>query len=292
MNPWISAARPRTLPLALSCIFMGSFLAAYAGKFDWGIFGMACFTTILLQVLSNFANDYGDTQNGADTHERIGPQRAVQSGEISPQQMWKAILLFGVLSLLSGVILLYLSFKDQPASIFLGFLGLGLVCILAAYFYTAGKKPYGYAGLGDISVLIFFGLVGVLGSNFLFTKTFEPLLILPALSCGFLATGVLNLNNTRDIETDKKAGKMTIPVRIGRKGAEKYQWFLLVGSLVFMILYVYKSEDISWWFLLASPLIIINGVRLHKLPNPDPLLKQLALTTLFFVVLSGISMLF
>ncbi len=292
MSPWISAARPRTLPLALSCIFMGSFLAAYAGKFDWLIFGLACLTTILLQILSNFANDYGDTQNGADSEDRKGPSRAVQTGEITAQSMFRAIVIFGVLSLISGIALLYVSFINADDSLFIGFLILGLLCILAAYTYTAGKKPYGYAGLGDISVLLFFGLVGVLGSNFLYTLSFETVNVLPALSCGLLATGVLNLNNIRDIDSDTKAGKMTIPARLGKPKSIWYHWVLLIAAACFASIFTLIKEDVSWWFLLSFPLLLLNGFKLSKIPNPDPLLKQLALSTLFFVLVFGASLLF
>jgi 1,4-dihydroxy-2-naphthoate octaprenyltransferase len=292
MSPWISAARPRTLPLALSCILMGSFLAVYAGKFNWAIFGLACLTTILLQVLSNFANDYGDTQNGADSAERVGPTRAVQTGEISHQGMFRAIVLFGILVLISGVGLLFVAFRNAETADFIGFFVLGLLCILAAYTYTAGKKPYGYAGFGDVSVLLFFGLVGVLGSNYLFTKSFDLQNILPALSCGLLATGVLNLNNIRDIESDTKAGKMTIPARLGRDKSIIYHYILLSLAVIFIIIYVYLKTDISWWFLLCVPLFLMNGIKVTKLANPDPLLKQLALTTLLFVLLFGVSVLF
>jgi 1,4-dihydroxy-2-naphthoate polyprenyltransferase len=292
MGKWIEAARPRTLPLALSCILMGSFLAAYVGKFNWLIFGLACLTTILLQVLSNFANDYGDTQNGADSKERVGPLRAVQTGEIKAESMFKAIVLFGMLSLFSGLGLLYYAFRTADSSLFIGFLGLGLLSILAAYTYTAGKKPYGYSGLGDISVLLFFGLVGVLGSNFLFTKSFDIINVLPAISCGLLATGVLNLNNIRDIESDTKAGKMTIPARLGKEKSIIYHYLLLSLALIGIVAFVYIKGDISWWFLISVPLFLMNAIKVKQLPNPDPLLKQLALSTLLFVLLFGVSVIF
>jgi 1,4-dihydroxy-2-naphthoate octaprenyltransferase len=289
MSPWLSAARPRTLPLALSSIFLGSFLSWKAGKADWLIFGLCCLTTIILQVLSNFANDYGDTQNGADSADRKGPDRAVQAGLITPSQMFNAILLFGALALISGISLLYFSFRNASSQEFFGFLGLGLLCIVAAYTYTAGKKPYGYAGLGDVSVLIFFGLVGVLGSNYLFTKTFSPINILPALSCGLFATGVLNVNNIRDIESDTKAGKKTVPSRIGRKKAIAYHWLLLIGGMFSALAYNVLSGDHAYWYVLTFPLFILNGVKVTRLENPDPMLKQLALSTLLFAVLFGLS---
>lgn len=289
MNPWISAARPRTLPLALSSIFMGSFLAASVGQFDWLIFSLACLTTIALQILSNFANDYGDTQNGADLAGRVGPQRAVQSGEITPKQMLNAIILFGILSLAFGISLIYFSLKDASTNQMLGFFGLGLLCILAAYTYTAGKKPYGYAGLGDISVLIFFGLVGVLGSNYLYTKTFDALNILPALSCGLFATGVLNINNIRDIESDTRAGKKTIPARLGKPKAIVYHWILLIAGMVSIVIFSFlKGQNL--YYLICFPLFFLNGIKVSKLPNPDPMLKQMALSTLVFVLIFGISL--
>ena len=203
---WLHAFRLRTLPLSLSCIGMAGFLAAAAGKFDLVLFLLCCITTIFLQVLSNLANDYGDSIHGADHAERKGPTRAVQSGAISLSQMRNAVILFSLLSLVSGVMLLLLSFGTDWLAIFF-FFGLGLLSILAAIGYTVGKKPYGYIGLGDISVLIFFGLVGVMGSFYLFTHQISWLEVLPALSCGLFSIAVLNVNNIRDIDSDRMAGK-------------------------------------------------------------------------------------
>ncbi|RYU94230.1 1,4-dihydroxy-2-naphthoate polyprenyltransferase [Emticicia agri] len=292
MKNWLSAARPRTLPLSLSSILMGSFLAASAGQFNWLIFAFCCLTTIALQILSNFANDYGDTQNGADLAGRVGPQRAVQSGAITPKQMLNGIIVLAIICLVFGISLLYFAFKDAAANQFWGFLGLGLLCMLAAYTYTAGKKPYGYAGLGDISVLIFFGLVGVLGSNYLYTKTFDWANLLPALSCGFFATGVLNINNIRDIESDTRAGKKTIPARLGRATAIRYHWFLLIAGMVSILLFSIIKEQYAILYVLCFPLFFINGIKVSKLPNPDPMLKQMSLSTLAFVLLFGIGQLF
>jgi 1,4-dihydroxy-2-naphthoate octaprenyltransferase len=292
MKNWLSAARPRTLPLSLSSILMGSFLAASVGQFDWLIFAFCCLTTIALQVLSNFANDYGDTQNGADLAGRVGPQRAVQSGAITPKQMLNGIILLAIVCLIFGISLLYFAFRDASANQFWGFLGLGLLCMLAAYTYTAGKKPYGYAGLGDVSVLIFFGLVGVLGSNYLYTKTFDWVNLLPALSCGFFATGVLNINNIRDIESDTRAGKKTIPARLGRDTAIKYHWFLLIAGMVSILVFSLLNEQYTILYVLCFPLFFINGIKVSKLPNPDPMLKQMSLSTLAFVILFGIGQLF
>jgi 1,4-dihydroxy-2-naphthoate octaprenyltransferase len=292
MKHWLSAARPRTLPLALASIFMGSFLAASVGQFDWLIFSLCCLTTIALQVLSNFANDYGDTQNGADLAGRVGPQRAVQSGAITSKQMLSGIYVLTVICLIFGVSLLYLSFKDVSMQAFWGFFGLGLLSMLAAYTYTAGKKPYGYAGLGDISVLIFFGLVGVLGSNYLFTKTFEWVNVLPALSCGLFATGVLNINNIRDIESDIRAGKKTIPARLGKEKAIIYHWVILgLGMLSILTFSILQGEN-KFYYVVVFPLFFLNGIKVARLPNPDSMLKQMALSTLVFVLLFGLTMIF
>jgi 1,4-dihydroxy-2-naphthoate polyprenyltransferase len=295
MKPWIEAFRLRTLPLSLSCIGMGAFLAAAQSKFDGWIFLLCCSTTIFLQILSNLANDYGDTVNGADHSQRLGPSRAVQSGAISQVQMKAAIRIFVVLSLMNGLALLYTAFGFELRS-FLFFLALGLLSIVAAIAYTVGKKPYGYIGLGDFSVLIFFGLVGVIGSQYLFTKHFSMALILPALSCGFFSIAVLNINNIRDIESDRSAGKLSIPVRIGREKAVHYHWVLLMGGILSSLVYVtinYKTP-FQFLFLLSLPLLVVNGRSVAKLPPEklDPFLKQMALSTLLFVLLFGVGSLF
>ncbi|HLZ17625.1 MAG TPA: 1,4-dihydroxy-2-naphthoate polyprenyltransferase [Cyclobacteriaceae bacterium] len=291
MKVWLEAFRLRTLPLSLSCIGMGGFLAAAQNKFSGLIFFLCCSTTIFLQILSNLANDYGDTVNGADHAQRRGPQRAVQSGAVSQGQMKNAILIFIALSLVSGTELLYAALGFELKS-FLFFLALGLLSIAAAIAYTVGRRPYGYVGLGDLSVLVFFGLVGVMGSQYLFTKTFSPLQILPALSCGFFSIAVLNINNIRDIESDRQAGKFSIPVRIGKEKAIQYHWVLLwsgvLCALTFVIL-LYRSP-LQFLFLLSVPLLVINGRSVAKLPSEklDPFLKQMALSTLLFVLLFGI----
>ena len=291
MKDWLSAARLRTLPLALSSIIMGGVLAYKANTFDLTIFVLACLTTVLLQILSNFANDYGDTQNGADLVGRVGPARAVQTGKISPKQMLQGIIILGLASLISGILLIYLAFGGFGSSLFWIFLGIGLMCILAAYTYTAGSKPYGYAGLGDVSVFLFFGLVGVVGSYFLQTQSFDVEVIWPGVMCGALAMGVLNINNIRDINSDKKAGKITIPVRIGRKNAIVYHWFILMLAIVGTLAYLSSLENVKPFYLITFLLIVLNGFQVYKTENPDPYLKTLALTSLAHVILVGFSIL-
>lgn len=288
---WIKAFRLRTLPLALSSIAMGGFLAASANAFQWNIFLLCVLTTVFLQVLSNLANDYGDSVHGADSSDRKGPSRAVQSGAISATQMKIAVAVFIVLCLISGISLLLVSFGMNWNAI-LFFFGLGILSILAAIAYTVGKKPYGYSGLGDFSVLIFFGLVGVMGSYYLFTQKISWYEILPAISCGFFSVGVLNINNIRDIESDKKAGKFSIPVRIGREKAIAYHWFLLIGGLTCASVHSVLTYHSPWQFLflLSMPLFIKNGLTISSKPSEelDPYLKQMAISTLLFVILFGI----
>lgn len=288
---WIKAFRLRTLPLALSSIAMGGFLASAASAFRWDIFLLAVLTTIFLQILSNLANDYGDSIHGADSADRKGPSRAVQSGAITKSQMRVAIFILIFLSLVSGITLLLVSFGlNWKALLF--FFGLGILSILAAIAYTVGRKPYGYAGLGDFSVLTFFGLVGVMGSYYLFTKTISAYEILPALSCGLFSIAVLNINNIRDIESDRKAGKYSIPVRIGREKAVAYHWILLILGVCASLVYQWLTYSSPWQFLfvLTFPLFLYNGLSVARKPSEalDPFLKQMALSTLLFVILFGV----
>ena len=236
LRPWIEAFRLRTLPLALSNTIIGSCLAAADDKFRWSVFGLAALTTVLLQIMSNMANDYGDFVNGKDTAERIGPKRMVQSGEITPKTMLRGIIVIGILCAVSGVSLILIGTAGMDITNLLIFSILGLAAIAAAIKYTVGKNPYGYRGLGDIFVFIFFGLVGVIGTYFLHTQAFRIDLILPASAIGFLSVGVLNMNNMRDYEQDKKAGKRTIVVAMGEKNAAYYHLFLVGGAAALTII--------------------------------------------------------
>ncbi len=295
LRPWISAFRLRTLPLALASIGMGSFLAAAEGLFSWPVLVMAAITTIFLQILSNLSNDYGDSVHGADSSHREGPARAVQSGAISQAEMKTAMGVFVALSFLSGLLLLYFTL-GWNLPLFLSFVILGLIAILAALTYTSGSSPYGYQGLGDLSVLLFFGLLGVVGTFFLHTGDFDYRLLLPALSCGLFSVAVLNINNIRDISADVKAGKRTIPVRIGRSKAVGYHWFLLITGFLLALWFVlmdYHSFS-QLTFFISLPLLIQNGLAISKNQTAaklDPYLKQMVLTTLLFVLTFGIGLL-
>jgi 1,4-dihydroxy-2-naphthoate octaprenyltransferase len=295
LKAWLNAIRLRTLPLALASIAMGSFLGAAEGHFDVTIFILAVITTIFLQILSNLANDFGDSMHGADSVERTGPIRSVQSGEISASAMKRAIIITSLLSLLSGIGLLLKAINNINVA-FLVFMMLGIAAILAALGYTMGKKPYGYAGLGDLFVLIFFGLVGVLGTCYLFTGNFKSIDILPALTSGFFATAVLNINNIRDIDSDKLAGKKSIPVRFGRDNAVIYHWFLLFTGIFLTIIYTILNYNspFQWIFLLTLPLFVKNAFDVknkHLAAELDPSLKKMAILSLLFTIFFGIGLL-
>ncbi len=289
---WVNAFRLRTLPLALSSIGLGSFLAAFEDKMKWPILILASTTTVFLQILSNLANDYGDSQHGADHAGRIGPARAVQSGTISESAMRKAIILFVVLSLCSGLGLLYLAFKQVDLS-FAVFLLLGFLSIAAALKYTMGDNPYGYAGMGDLFVIVFFGFVGVSGTYFCHTGSFRWDTLLPAASCGLLAAGVLNINNIRDMQSDEQAGKKSIPVRIGRSNATVYHWILIVLAVAASLVYVLINyhNPYQFLFLASTPLLVYNGWQIttqKEAKKIDPMLKQMAISTLLFIIIFGI----
>lgn len=294
LKHWISAIRLRTLPLAIASIGMGSFLAAKDGVFDTYVFGLAALTAICLQILSNLANDYGDSIHGADSAERAGPTRAVQTGAITKTAMKNAMILLSILSFISGIILLTYAINSRQD--FFIFLGIGIAAIIAAITYTSGAFPYGYRGLGDLFVLIFFGWVATLATYYLHGHIFQPSYVLPATALGLLTVGVINVNNVRDIESDKLAGKYSIPVRLGREKAVIYHWALLIGAIVLTTIYVllnYKGFA-QFSYLLSLPFLYINGKAVQTKKEAmelDPYLKQMAISTVIFVLTFGIGQL-
>jgi 1,4-dihydroxy-2-naphthoate octaprenyltransferase len=288
MKHWLSAFRLRTLPLAVSSIIVGSALAHACGGIFEGVdfhpwvFALALLTAVLLQVLSNLANDLGDHQHGTDNKDRVGPQRAVQSGAISPAAMKRAVIICGSLAFVSGCTLITLALGITLKT--LVFLLLGLAAIGAAVKYTFGKNPYGYAGLGDVSVFLFFGLVGVCGTFYLHTHWFHPALLLPAAAFGLLSAGVLNVNNMRDIANDATSGKRTLVVRMGSANARIYHTALVVIGILCLILFTAMGEPAwqRWLFLLAVPGFIVHLRRVWTTGDPrglDPQLKVLAMGT-------------
>lgn len=291
MKAWISAFRLRTLPLSLSPIIVGTLLAAGDNAFSWQTTVWALLTTLFLQVLSNLANDYGDGVKGTDNEERIGPARAIQSGAISQQAMKKALYVFGVLSFASGMVLLYVSLTSLTE--FLVFLGMGVLAIWAAIAYTVGKNAYGYRGLGDVFVLLFFGWMGAVGTYYLSTNSLSGLVFLPATSVGFLAVAVLNLNNMRDRISDEKAGKRTLAVLLGDRRARVYHTLLLMFSLLLTLLFTLQEQLNIYKFIfvvIAIPIALqLKKVWSVKQPEDfDPMLKQTALTAFLFALTFGI----
>ena len=295
MNRWVDAARPRTLPLAVGSILLGNFLAYASGKFDFLIALLATLTTLLLQILSNFANDLGDFSNGVDNQDRKVALRAVQTGKISQQEMKAAVIYTAALSFLCGISLLYFSLKNAPIEVWATFLGLGIACIAAAIAYTVGKRPYGYMGLGDISVFLFFGLIGTVGTFYLQTYSVNLAIFLPASGCGFLSVAVLNLNNLRDIDTDVKSGKNSIPVRIGKTFGFYYQKALYIFAIACFYAYPFVAGfkiGINQQLLIVGIYPIIQLFReLHSGMSSeqiDPYLKKTALRTLFLILIFGV----
>ena len=287
---WIKAARPRTLPLALSGILMGCGLAWFYGAINPLVSVLAIITATLIQVFSNFANDFGDHQRGTDNENRLGPTRTMQAGEISHSEMKTGMSIIGGLSLIIGIWLVYEASWEFSKLVFFGFISLGILSLVAAYFYTAGKKSYGYVGLGDLAVFLFFGLLPVLGVFFLNAKYLESIIILPAISMGFFSTGVLNLNNMRDIENDKHSGKITLPVRMGRQNSKVYHTAIILWGWVTTIIFTYHQQESIWqWlFLITLPLFMIDLVRINRIFDEkqlDPFLKRLSLSTLAFTLL-------
>ena len=293
MKKWLRAARLRTLPLSISGIILGSFLAYASDNFNLVILILALLTTTGFQVLSNFANDYGDGVKGTDNADRVGPQRSLQSGEITPKQMKKAMWITIVLTLFVAIALIYVAFGKDNLRYSLLFFALGIASIAAAIKYTVGDKAYGYSGFGDLFVFLFFGLLSVCGTYFLYTRQLDLSVFLPAFSVGLLSVGVLNLNNMRDYESDKKSGKNTLVVKIGIEYAKYYHYYLLTAAFLFALLYVSIRFHSTWQFLFLPAFIPVglHLYRVYKNKDPkllDPELKVLALSTFLFSVLFGL----
>lgn len=266
---WLDAVRPKTLPLALVTITTGSSLAYSDGQFSFPIMLLALITAILLQILSNLANDYGDAQKGTDNDDRLGPVRAMQSGAVSQGGMKRAIILNIALTILSGLALVLYSLESFANIV--TFIGLGLLAIVSSIAYTVGNKPYGYVGLGDLSVFIFFGLLGVGGTYFLHTGYIDIDILIPAVGCGLLAVAVLNINNMRDIDNDRACGKRTIAVRLGEQQA-KYYHIVLIGVAFLSYVYYLLSHTTTEWiivpFFLSAITLAKHGKEVLKSRSP------------------------
>ena len=303
IKSFIKAARLRTLPLSISGIIIGSYLGVDSLNsisqsnprlVIWmtPIFWFSILTTIGFQVLSNFANDYGDGIKGTDKN-RKGEARMVSSGAITPNQMKSAMIITAIITLVIALLLIYFSFGRENFGYSLLFFGLGVLSIVAAIKYTVGNSPYGYSGFGDIFVFLFFGLLSVLGSYFLYTKHLDFEILLPAISVGLLSAAVLNLNNLRDREEDKRNNKNTLVVRLGIEKSKRYHYFLIFGALVAALTYVLLDFKTIYQFLfLVAFLPLLKNVKTvsqNKIPAElDSELKKVALSTFLFAILLGI----
>ena len=291
---WIEAARLRTLPLSFSGIIVGNGLAYSNERFSFFIALLSILTTIAFQVLSNFANDYGDGVKGTDNNSRIGPARVLQQGLLLRSELRKGLLWCTLICLILTLCLIFISFDLSQWKIVLIFFFLGVASIVAAIKYTVGDNAYGYFAMGDFFVFLFFGLLSVLGSFYLQTHQFDVLLILPAVSIGCFSTAVLNLNNMRDHSNDKASNKITLPVLLGRKKAKYYHAFLIVLGLVASVVFAWMVEfkPLGYFFLIMC---VPLGLHLRKVfsidreSELDPELKTVALSTFFFAILLVIS---
>ncbi|MFG6685869.1 1,4-dihydroxy-2-naphthoate octaprenyltransferase [Mariniflexile sp. HNIBRBA6329] len=290
---WISTMRLRTLPLSISGIILASCFAEYNGCFDWLIFTLAILTTLSFQILSNLANDYGDGIKGTDNNDRIGPDRAIQTGKISPDEMFNAIKLSVLISIGLAFFLIFASFGVKYFFLTLLFFLLGIASIAAAIRYTVGNNAYGYKGFGDVYVFVFFGLVSVIGCYVLYAKKIDHVVFLPAITIGLLSAAVLNLNNMRDIESDKKSNKLTLAVKIGIDNAKKYHVAIIVLAIILSGLFgiLYFTSILNLIYFIAYIPLIIHIKKVLKCNDSkllDPELKKVALTTVLLSVLMGI----
>jgi len=296
IKAWLHAARLRTLPLSVSGIIVGTGLAALLGAFDGLIFSLALLTTIGFQVLSNFANDLGDSQKGTDNAQRVGPARAIQSGQLTSVQVKKGMWIVGLLALVSALLLIYKSVPNLSKQAILIYVILAILCIIAAVTYTVGKNAYGYRGLGDIMVFLFFGLVSVIGVFGLYGESFEWLVLFPAISIGAWSTAVLNLNNLRDVQNDAQMQKRTMVVQLGYDKGKIYHVFLVAAGLATWFFTVYLLAVSTYNYYLFISLLPSVGLFLHlkkvlETHTPaelDPELKKVALLTFFSALLFAI----
>jgi len=295
LKTYIEAARLRTLPLSISGIIVAGFLAQFTGVFNLLIFVLSILVTLSFQILSNYANDYGDGVKGTDNENRIGPARAIQSGAISPRQLKKVIVINGFVSAILSLTLIYVSFGRENLLLTLAFIGLGAASIWAAIRYTVGEKAYGYRGLGDVFVFLFFGLVSVLGGYFLYAENFQIAFVLPGVSIGLLSTAVLNLNNLRDRDSDKISNKITVVVSLGVQRAKIYHTLLVLIPLLSSLAFNYVFDLLAFQnfiYLIAFLPLIQNLVVVWnntEAVDLDPELKKVALSTFLYSLLFGIS---
>ncbi|XHN43855.1 1,4-dihydroxy-2-naphthoate octaprenyltransferase [Lonepinella sp. MS14434] len=293
MKAWFDTIRPKTLPLAVAIILTGSALAQWHGTLNWSVTLLCLLTATLLQIVSNFANDYGDYQKGSDTAERIGPLRGIQQGQMTATQLRNGLMAVCVASFISGASLIALAYETTQDLI--AFAILGVLAILAAITYTVGKKPYGYLGLGDISVFLFFGLLAVCGTYYLQAHSLDWSIFLPAAACGFLSTAVLNINNLRDIEQDRKAGKNTLIVRIGAENGRIYHCILLSSAVLCYAIFAIVHKPLLLMIIAIIAVLLAKHARfVYQQKDPmalRPMLGKMSMLALVSTVLFSLGLL-
>jgi 1,4-dihydroxy-2-naphthoate octaprenyltransferase len=275
---WIEGARPRTLPAAIAPVIAGTAIALYLDQANWSKALLALVVALALQIGVNYANDYSDGIRGTDA-ERVGPPRLVGSGAATASAVKRAaVASFGVAAV-AGLVL--------AATTSLWLLLIGALAIAAAWYYTGGSRPYGYAGLGEVSVFVFFGLVAVIGTTYVQTESVESSAILAGSGIGCLACAILVANNLRDIPSDTAAGKRTLAVRLGDSGTRDLFASLHLAAFAFLVVI---GKDLSWWALIGLigvPLSLRAQWVVRKGaagPALIPALRDTGLTELLYAV--------
>ena len=288
----LRSMRLRTLPLSLSGVVLGFMLASNEHQVPWYVILLTLLTTVCLQILSNLSNELGDYLQGTDGEGRVGPSYSLSSGLLTVKDFRICILLFVGACCLFGLLMTWTSFGTLFALQPILILALGACAIWAAMHYTLGKRPYGYRGLGDLFVFIFFGLVPVIGGYYVAVHTFPPLTVwLPAVAIGCFSVGVLNVNNIRDMQSDAGT-RVTLPLLMGERRAKCYHTFLIVTGWLAMIAFALLNRLplVVWLFLLTLPLYILHlcGIWKHSGKTLDPLLPMLVMSTFALSLLTGI----
>ena len=280
--PILRSMRLRTLPLSLAGVILGLGLAARYHTTPIAVIVTTLLTAALLQVLSNLSNELGDYLSGTDTDGRSGPAYSLLSGTLTPADLRKAITVVAILCCLSGIAMIWLSFGTLLCPEAIALLLLGAAAVWAAIRYTLGRNPYGYRGLGDIFVFLFFGIASVGGAYFVAAHTFDPWVLLPAAAIGFFSIGVLNTNNIRDMETDAGT-RVTIPLKIGLRNARIYQTALIGGGWLLLVLFLLLRGLTPWHWLIAATLPLyalhLRGVWTKSGRQLDKMLPLLVMTT-------------
>ncbi len=270
IKTWITGARVRTLPLAVAPILLGSATAASIERFDFLLSALALLVALLLQIAVNYANDYSDGVRGTDEY-RVGPQRITAGGLARPADVKRAAFICFGLAAVCGLGIVFITQQWW-------LIGIGITAIIAAWFYTGGKQPYGYHGLGELAVFVFFGLIATVGTNYIQTSFIDPLAVLLGATFGLYASAVLMVNNIRDIETDTKAGKRTLAVILGY-GTSRFLFLLMIWLPVLVNLLLVLFFPATILGLLNLLLLLPITLIIAKSRNPRDLITALKLTS-------------